>query len=67
MSIGLATMGMFKPCCAFRTGAGGAPPYRGDETHIVPQVLVTKFEMETINTKDKLFKHMVVKLVDDED
>jgi len=66
--VGLSTMGMFNSCCGQRTVGGGVvPPYRRDEERVMSRVLVTKFEMETINAKNKLFKNMIIKLVDDEE
>jgi len=67
MSVGIATMGMFNPCCGSRTGGGGAPPYRRDEERVMPRVLVTKFEMETISINKKMFENISVKLVNEED
>jgi len=67
MSVGIATMGMFNPCCGSRTGGGGAPPYRREDERIAPRVLVTKFEMETINVNKKMFENISVKLVNEED
>ncbi len=68
MSVGIATMGMFNPCCGSRTvGGGGAPPYRRDEEQVKPRVLVTKFEMETINITKNMFENISVKLVNEED
>ena len=67
MSVGIATMGMFNPCCGTRAGGGGAPPYRRDEERIKPRVLVTKFEIETVNVTKKMFENISVKLVNEED
>ena len=68
MSVGIATMGMFNPCCGSRTvGGGGAPPYRREDEHVAPRILVTKFEMETMSVNKKMFENMSIKLVNEED
>jgi hypothetical protein len=62
MSVGIATMGMFNPCCGTSTGGGGAPPYKQNEEEIVfPSVLVTSVEHKS----KKMFDSIRVKLIDD--
>jgi len=68
MSVGIATMGMFSPCCKTEGGGGGAPPYRQEEQEkIIPLVLVKRFEMLDCDITDKMFKNISVKLLDEED
>lgn len=61
--VGIATMGMFSPCCGNRAGGGGAPPYRpyNDEAP-KPVVLVKKVDVKTINVSDIMIKRIQVKL-----
>ncbi len=63
MSIGIATMGMFRDCCggAVVSGGGGAPPYRQNEDQeAIPSVLVTSVEHKS----KKIFDSIKVKLID---
>jgi len=63
MSIGIATMGMFRDCCGggTLTGGGGAPPYRqNEEQEIIPSVLVKSVEHKS----KKIFDSIQVKLID---
>lgn len=61
--VGIATMGMFSPCCGSRAGGGGAPPYRpyNDES-VKPLVLVKRVEVKTLNLKDKMTENIQVTL-----
>jgi len=67
MSVNIATMGMFRSCCGGGTGyGGGAPPYRQNDEHVTPLVLVRHVEMVTINSPDDLLKKISVKLKDED-
>jgi len=65
MSVSMATMGMFNPCCGGGPSiGGGAPPYRQYDEHVAPVVFVRHFEM--VNVKDpEDIKKISVKLKDD--
>jgi hypothetical protein len=63
MSVGIATMGKYLPCCGTR--GGGAPPYRpNEEEKVTPIVLVRSVEIKTINVSDEIIKRIKVKLLD---
>lgn len=67
MSVGLATLGMFQPCCTETSVVGGAPPYRQNaQEALKPNILVRNVEMETINSSEDYLKKIKVKLIDDE-
>lgn len=67
MSISLATMGMYRPCCG-TPGGGGAPPYRQNAQEAVkPHILVKNVEMETKNSLEDYLDKIKVKLVSFED
>jgi len=64
MSVSIATMGMFNPCCGGAPGGGGAPPYRQNEQIVKPRVLVKHVEMETKNSLEDYLDKIKVKLID---
>ena len=65
--VGIATMGMFQPCCGNKTGGGGAPPYRPyNEEKVAPVVFVHKVKMKTINSPEDIVSKIHVRLKDDE-
>jgi len=66
MSIGIATMGMFRPCCGTTiAGGGGAPPYRQNyEEETAPIIRVLKVESKTIS-KSSFPDNLKVKLRDE--
>lgn len=64
MSIGIATMGLFRDCCGGAPGGGGAPPYRQNASEMIkPRVIVNKVEMETKNSLEDYLDKIKVKLV----
>ena len=65
VSVGIATMGLFSPCCGAR--GGGAPPFRREDERVAPRVLVTNVEIKSISVTEQLFKNISVKLVNEED
>lgn len=67
MSIGIATGGLFSPCCGSRVGGGGAPPYRRDEEKVKPYVRVTDVEIRSIKISEQMFKNISVKLLNEDD
>ena len=68
MSVSIATMGMFNPCCGGTTVGGGAPPYRPDNAERVrPRILVKNVEMETKNSLEDYLDKIKVKLISFED
>lgn len=69
MSVSIATMGMFNPCCGGGpTVGGGAPPYRQNANEMIkPRVLVRNVEMETKNSLEDYLDKIKVKLVSFED
>ena len=66
MSVNIATMGMFKDCCGGAPGGGGAPPYRQNDEHVTPLVMVRHVEMLTINSPEDLLSKISVKLKDED-
>jgi len=65
MSVSIATMGMFNPCCGGGVVGGGAPPYRRDEEKVKPLVMVKKVEIKSIDMIDRLSKKIKITLIDD--
>jgi len=67
MSVNIATMGMFKDCCGGGgTGyGGGAPPYRQNDEHIAPFVMVRHVEMVNVREIEEMISNISVKLKDD--
>lgn len=65
MSVGIATMGMFNPCCGTK-GGGGAPPYRPNDEPVKPMILVRSVEVTTIKKNYDLIKNVKAKLIDKE-
>lgn len=61
MSIGIATGGMFNSCCGTRVVGGGAPPYRREDEHVTPFVLVKNVEIKTI--KFDIYENIKVRLL----
>jgi len=68
MSISIATMGMFNPCCGQRGPVvGGAPPYRQNyDEKVKPTISVTKFEMTSVSIKENILKNINVRLVNED-
>jgi hypothetical protein len=62
MSISIATMGMFNPCCLKSIPTGGGPMM--SQERVIPTIFIKNVEMESKNSISSALEQVKVKLVD---